>query len=1006
MPTSSQANILRTLNIEIPRNSAIQRVFEPDHTRWNEIDILNEDSSDYSEIFPNDENENNNRKKNSPYFMWNNNKNEENVSKQDICKNTEKFLLESNIKNFFKKKTDMITSSNHKFFPVDTRESRLINRNNSSERNKRLLFFHNLPLPHSNKNSKNNNNNNNCNDKHNDAYDKKYKTEIKFHESETSDDDLTEYNTTSSSHLTTSNQPQLSHESVFINLEDTKNLYPISKVSLSSLNENWNGKMYESSKSDMKLQNDKFDSSFNCQQIDLYSRQSHSLERPLNKKNDHPPLPQEYTSNIVKNFITFQKYQTHPNKCRLRRKTRPCTSKTEKLSLNDPFEIDEIQEFENRFQLLQQTQQSLKSTLLNKSKKSKCNKLLETVKESDPLPPTQKQFFLTHFPNDREENNEKFNFYEKKKEKNYHQTEDDYSCFDSTIFPVPNCSLIDEKNDEIPVDNSSSSQLLPIKRVNSPLDFHHSQMDIEIEDGNLSNNNSLSESEKAKRLIKLGSIRPTKLLMERLEHLQKLGDQVDLGETTRTTLSNIIQLHQQKKLNLINQKNTTNSLLQHSPKLSNGTLNCLSKTDKEFIDECYSLGIISPKKISRNKFVNKFSKSNKYQRQIRQKLENVQQLKCREEIRDMIVEDKLDIKELIMLSQMGITNKLIDENHVIIQQLRKLHDELTNNANVVHHRREKILIITEYLLTLYHICGVDFRQIITNLKSFVDKQQKLKQKLQQKNQHENLRQKIETLKQLWFQGPPERKPNTILIESPGMKFSHIHVAQAIRDHLKQLPHLVSARKMIENDEKANENHLDEKGNIRFFAVKIEFMPRCIVLDSDWFFNRWIITMNCFEARQEMLTNGHLMINDESFECKPYDEVIQLEYISYLKCKEHHETIEQKKNNEMKAIEFDRKITRRTCRKSRLSTPRATYPTVTTNSIALPNKSLMKIPQTAKTNKTLSPKIIQLNETKRSGKTFHRNGRVKTSMENRKLPSLRKNGNSNSNSPKTARNKVK
>jgi hypothetical protein len=66
------------------------------------------------------------------------------------------------------------------------------------------------------------------------------------------------------------------------------------------------------------------------------------------------------------------------------------------------------------------------------------------------------------------------------------------------------------------------------------------------------------------------------------------------------------------------------------------------------------------------------------------------------------------------------------------------------------------------------------------------------------------------------------------------------------------------------------------------VLTIRFQDRNVVLGTQKMTNRWIITVNCPAARDELLRAGLYFLN-KRVTLRSYDEVLQEEYAEYKRC---------------------------------------------------------------------------------------------------------------------------
>ncbi|ELT94428.1 hypothetical protein CAPTEDRAFT_146765 [Capitella teleta] len=112
-----------------------------------------------------------------------------------------------------------------------------------------------------------------------------------------------------------------------------------------------------------------------------------------------------------------------------------------------------------------------------------------------------------------------------------------------------------------------------------------------------------------------------------------------------------------------------------------------------------------------------------------------------------------------------------------------------------------------------------------------------------------------------FSRPPVEQPLAVCCSLPGVFVGHKFILDLIKEKLNNLP----------------SSDLYVPG-----VVSIRFEDRNVILGTQKMTNRWVITVNCAAARDELLRVGLYMLNKRVM-LKRYDEVLQEEYKEFKKC---------------------------------------------------------------------------------------------------------------------------
>ena len=107
---------------------------------------------------------------------------------------------------------------------------------------------------------------------------------------------------------------------------------------------------------------------------------------------------------------------------------------------------------------------------------------------------------------------------------------------------------------------------------------------------------------------------------------------------------------------------------------------------------------------------------------------------------------------------------------------------------------------------------------------------------------------------MWFNGPPDRKPLSVIFEYAGVDIGH----QTILDEVNSYLNSVSG-----------------------FVESVEFVPRSVHFGSVYVENLWILTLNNMNTKFSTISNG-IKIKDEKINVKSYDEFIFSEYEKFIR----------------------------------------------------------------------------------------------------------------------------
>ena len=140
--------------------------------------------------------------------------------------------------------------------------------------------------------------------------------------------------------------------------------------------------------------------------------------------------------------------------------------------------------------------------------------------------------------------------------------------------------------------------------------------------------------------------------------------------------------------------------------------------------------------------------------------------------------------------------------------------------------------------------------------------------------YRNLKEKVNATKTMWFNGPPERKPMSVIFEYGGDEFGHEKILEDVVECLKRT-----------------------KGR----AVSLEFVPRSVHYGSVYVENQWILTLSDQVTKFFTITHG-IKIGNEQVDVQSYDEFINYEFEKFIRVEKYKNLI---KNHE-KAVQIQNK----------------------------------------------------------------------------------------------------
>ena len=142
--------------------------------------------------------------------------------------------------------------------------------------------------------------------------------------------------------------------------------------------------------------------------------------------------------------------------------------------------------------------------------------------------------------------------------------------------------------------------------------------------------------------------------------------------------------------------------------------------------------------------------------------------------------------------------------------------------------------------------------------------------------YKKLKEKVSKAKVMWFASPPERKPFSVIFEYAGLDINHETILEEANKYLK-----------------------DVGGHV----ISLEFVPRSVLLNSVYVENLWILNLNDNSTKFFAITNG-IKINEETVNCKSYDEFIFAEYENFIRTEKYKQLI---KNHEKSIEKANRRL---------------------------------------------------------------------------------------------------
>lgn len=142
-----------------------------------------------------------------------------------------------------------------------------------------------------------------------------------------------------------------------------------------------------------------------------------------------------------------------------------------------------------------------------------------------------------------------------------------------------------------------------------------------------------------------------------------------------------------------------------------------------------------------------------------------------------------------------------------------------------------------------------------------------------------MKEKVNSSKVMWFSGPPERKPLSVIFEYPSSginsKIDHETILNQTNAYLKEIG-----------------GHVES----------LELIPRSVQFGSVYVEDLWVLTLNHMNTKFYTITNG-IKINDEKILVKSYDDFIFSEYERFIRnekfkkiIKNHEKVLANKNNN--------------------------------------------------------------------------------------------------------------
>ena len=133
-----------------------------------------------------------------------------------------------------------------------------------------------------------------------------------------------------------------------------------------------------------------------------------------------------------------------------------------------------------------------------------------------------------------------------------------------------------------------------------------------------------------------------------------------------------------------------------------------------------------------------------------------------------------------------------------------------------------------------------------------------------------LKDKVSGTKIMWFNGPPERRPLSVIFEFDNAEYGHETILKEADNYLRAIDGRV---------------------------VSLEFVPRSVHMGSVYIENQWILTLNSQNSKYLLVTNG-VRIKDEIIPVKSYDEFIFNEYERFIRVEKYKHLI----RNHEKAVQ--------------------------------------------------------------------------------------------------------
>lgn len=143
--------------------------------------------------------------------------------------------------------------------------------------------------------------------------------------------------------------------------------------------------------------------------------------------------------------------------------------------------------------------------------------------------------------------------------------------------------------------------------------------------------------------------------------------------------------------------------------------------------------------------------------------------------------------------------------------------------------------------------------------------------------YQKLKKRLNSRKVWHFDGPPEKKPNALLIIIPSdttIFIDHQRLLDALYDRLK------------------TESTM-ESPTIEDKILSIEFVPLNCILNSSDISNQFIVDCDTLETKQKLMENPlKIVVNKNSLllELLSYDETIHREYDKFIKSEKYRELI--------------------------------------------------------------------------------------------------------------------